>query len=83
MRKSLTKYRRPDIMKELLEQMNKQNLTVADYNTMLKIIAASLQRGAIRPEECTTVGLIYEKLKYMIQKTQKENDNAGLSKTDN
>jgi|TARA_Y100000356_G_scaffold23559_1_gene16597 hypothetical protein len=83
MRKSLTNYRRPDIMKELLEQMNKQNLTVADYNTMLKIIAASLQRGAIRPEECTTVGLIYEKLKYMIQKTQKENDNAGLSKTDN
>ena len=70
-------------MKQLLEQMNKQNLTVADYNTMLKIIAASLQRGAIRPEECTTVGLIYEKLKYMIQKTQKENDNAGLSKTDN
>ena len=70
-------------MKELLEQMNKQNLTVADYNTMLKIIAASLQRGVIRPEECTTVGLIYEKLKYMIQKTQKENDNAGLSKTDN
>ena len=70
-------------MKELLEQMNKQNLTVADYNTMIKIIAASLQRGAIRPEECTTVGLIYEKLQYMIQKTQKENDNAGLSKTDN
>ena len=70
-------------MKELLEQMNKQNLTVADYNTMLKMIAASLQRGAIRSEECTTVGLIYEKLKYMIQKTQKENDNAGLSKTDN
>ena len=70
-------------MKELLEQMNKQNLTVADYNTIIKIIAASLQRGVIRPEECTTVGLIYEKLKYMIQKTQKENDNAGLSKTDN
>ena len=70
-------------MKELLEQMNKQNLTVSDYSTMIKIIQASLQRGAIRPEECTTVGLIYEKLKYMIQKTQKENDNAGLSKTDN
>jgi|TARA_R100000081_G_C4689749_1_gene101859 hypothetical protein len=70
-------------MKELLEQMNKQNLTVSDYSTMIKIIQASLQRGAIRAEECTTVGLIYEKLKYMIQKTQKENDNAGLSKTDN
>ena len=70
-------------MKELLEQMNKQNLTVSDYSTMIKIIQASLQRGAIRPEECSTVGLIYEKLQYMIQKTQKENDNAGLSKTDN
>ena len=70
-------------MKELLEQMNKQNLTVADYNTMLKIIAASLQRGTIRPEECSTVGLIYEKLQYMIQKTKKENDNARLSETDN
>ena len=30
-------------MKELLEQMYKQNLTVADYNTIIKIIAASLQ----------------------------------------
>ena len=70
-------------MKELMEKLDKQNLTIADYNTMLKIIAATLQRGAIRPEECSTVGLIYEKLKYMIDKTQKENTNVGLSKTDN
>ena len=70
-------------MKEIMEKLEQQNLTISDYNTIIKIIAASLQRGAIRPEECTTVGLIYEKLKYMIQKTQKENDNAGLSKTDN
>ena len=70
-------------MKELMEKLDKQNLTAADYATIIKIIQASLQRGAIRPEECSTVGLIYEKLKYMIQKTQKENDNAGLSKTDN
>ena len=70
-------------MKEIMEKLEQQNLTVADYNTILKIIAASLQRGAIRPEECTTVGKLYEKLQYMIQKTQKENDNAGLSKTDN
>ena len=70
-------------MKELMEKLNQQNLTVSDYNTLLKIIAASLQRGVIRPEECTTVGLVYEKLKFMIQKEQKENDNAGLSKTDN
>ena len=70
-------------MKELMEKLNQQNLTVADYNTLLKIIAASLQRGVIRPEECTTIGRLYEKLQYMIQKTQKENTNAGLSKTDN
>lgn len=70
-------------MKEIMEKLDQQNLTIADYNTIMKIIAASLQRGVIRPEECTTVGLIYEKLKFMIQKTQKENTNAGLSKTDN
>ena len=70
-------------MKELLEKLDQQNITVADYGIMIKILQESLQRGAIRAEECTTVGLIYEKLKYMIQKTQKENDNAGLSKTDN
>jgi len=70
-------------MKEIMEKLEQQNLTVADYNTMNKVIAASLQRGTIRPEECTTVGRLYEKLKYMIEKTQKENTNAGLSKTDN
>ena len=48
-------------MKELLEQRNKQNHTEADNNTMLKIIAAYLQRGAIRHEEWISVGLIYEK----------------------
>ena len=69
-------------MKEIMEKLEQQNLTIADYNTMIKIIAASLQRGTIRPEECTTVGKIYEKLKFMIQKSQKEKTNAGLSKTD-
>jgi hypothetical protein len=70
-------------MKELMNKLNEQNLTVVDYGTMIKIIQASLQRGSIRAEECTTVGKLYEKLQYMIQKQQKENDNAGLSKTDN
>ena len=70
-------------MEQLMKKLDEQNITVADYGVMVNVIQASLQRGAIRPEECTTVGLIYEKLKYMIQKTQKENDNAGLSKTDN
>jgi hypothetical protein len=70
-------------MKELMNKLNEQNLTVVDYGTMIKVIQASLQRGSIRAEECTTVGKLYEKLQYMIQKQQKENDNAGLSKTDN
>ena len=70
-------------MKEIMEKLEQQNLTIADYNTIAKIITASLQRGAIRPEECTTVGRLYEKLQYMIEKTQKENTNARLSETDN
>ena len=70
-------------MKEILEQMDKQNLTLTDYETMLKIIAASLQRGSIRPAECSTVGMIHDKLVFTINKIKKENENAGLSKTDN
>ena len=70
-------------MKELLEKLDQQNITITDYGTMIKIIQASLQRGSIRADECTTVGKLYEKLQFMIQKQQKDNDNAGLSKTDN
>ena len=70
-------------MKELMDKLEQQNLTVQDYATIIKIIQASLQRGSIRAEECTTVGKLYEKLQFMIQKAQKEINNAGLSKTDN
>jgi len=70
-------------MKEIMEKLEQQNLTISDYNTIIKIIAASLQRGAIRPEECTTVGAIHDKLKIVIQKQQKEIDNARLSETNN
>ena len=47
-----------------MEKLEQQNLTVADYATIIKIIQASLQRGSIRAEECTTVGKIYEKLQF-------------------
>jgi len=67
-------------MKELMEKLEQQNLTISDYNTIVKIISASLQRGAIRPEECTTVGRIFEKLQFIIQK---EKNNARLSETNN
>ena len=70
-------------MEQLMKKLDEQNLTVADYATIIKIIQASLQRGAIRAEECSTVGKIYEKLQFMIQKQNKENENAGLSKTNN
>ena len=66
-----------------MDKLEQQNLTVQDYATIIKIIQASLQRGSIRAEECTTVGKLYEKIQYMIQKTQKENDNGRLSETDN
>ena len=70
-------------MEELIKKLDEQNLTVADYSTMVKIIQASLQRGAIRAEECTTVGQLYDKLIIMIEKQNKENENARLSGTDN
>tara|TARA_R100001443_G_scaffold35856_1_gene49683 strand:+ start:14708 stop:14920 length:213 start_codon:yes stop_codon:yes gene_type:complete len=70
-------------MEELIKKLDEQNLTVADYSTMVKIIQASLQRGAIRAEECTTVGQLYDKLIIMIEKQNKENENARLSETDN
>ena len=70
-------------MEELIKKLDEQNLTVADYSKMVKIIQASLQRGAIRAEECTTVGQLYDKLIIMIEKQNKENENARLSETDN
>ena len=70
-------------MKELLEKIDEQNFMVNDYQTIIKVIDASLSRGAIRSNECTTVGKLYEKCVFMINKHNKENDNARLSETDN
>ena len=70
-------------MEQLMKKLDEQNITIADYATMIKIMQASLQRGAIRIDECTTVGKLYEKIKFVAEKQQKENENAGLSKTDN
>ena len=70
-------------MKELLEKMEKQNLMISDYDIIIKIIEASVQRGAIRAEELTTVGKLYDKVILMIKKMKKENENAKLSETNN
>ena len=58
-------------MKELLEKMEKQNLMISDYDIIIKIIEASVQRGAIRAEELTTVGKLYDKVILMIKKMKK------------
>ena len=49
-------------MEQLMKKLDEQNITVTDYSTMVKVIQASLQRGAIRGEECSTVGRLYDKL---------------------
>ena len=73
-------------MKEIMEKANQQMITNEDYLTMVKIIQAALQRGAIKPEEMTAVGQLYEKLKFHLLKVeneQKEKTDGGLSKTNN
>ena len=45
-----------NLMKELLEKLDDQNLNLGDYQTMIKVLQASLQRGAIQITECETVG---------------------------
>ena len=70
-------------MEQLMKKLDEQNITVADYGVMIKVIQASLKRGSIRGEECSTVGRLYDKLIFQINKMNKENENAGLSKTDN
>tara|TARA_Y100000310_G_C20277969_1_gene621199 strand:- start:299 stop:490 length:192 start_codon:yes stop_codon:yes gene_type:complete len=63
-------------MKEIIEKMAEQNILPEDYITMVKVIQASLQRGAIRPNEMITVGKLYDKLEFMIKKMEKEKSNA-------
>ena len=70
-------------MEQLMKKLDEQNITVAEYGVMVKVIQASLERGSIRGDECSTVGRLYDKLIFQINKMNKENENAGLSKTDN
>ena len=70
-------------MEQLMKNIDEQNLLIGDYQTMIKIIQASLQRGAIQANECEPVGRLYNKLTFMIEKQNKENENARLSETNN
>ncbi len=69
-------------MKDMIEK----NLMMSDYMTMVKVIQATAQRGAIRPSEMKAVGELYEKLEFHLKKLeneQKEKTDGGLSKTNN
>lgn len=73
-------------MKEIMKKIEEQNLVSGDYVVIVKLIQACQQRGAIRPNEMTAVGKVYDKLQFILQKIaneQKEKPDGGLSKTDN
>jgi hypothetical protein len=49
------------------------NLTVADLTTMASIIEATANRGALRPQELSLVGAVYEKITAILNKVKDEN----------
>jgi|TARA_Y100000296_G_scaffold22432_1_gene26530 hypothetical protein len=55
-------------MEELLKKVQEQVITQEDFLTMLKVIDASVQRGAIRSTELTTVGKLWDKLTLQVKK---------------
>jgi len=60
-------------MEEIIKKIQEQNFETEDYLTMVKIIQSGLQRGAIRAEECTTVGKLYDKIIFHLKKLEKDN----------
>ena len=75
-------------MEQIMKKAQEQMITNDDYLTMVKIIQAALQRGALKPEEMVTVGGLYEKLKFHLIKVEndqneKEKTDGELSKTNN
>ena len=76
----------------LLEEAKNQSLLTEELITMVKVIEAMCKRGAVEPQELTTLGKLHDKLQWQLKKIKnameqaekdKEKDNAGLSKTDN
>jgi hypothetical protein len=49
------------------------NLTLADLTTIASIIEALVSRGAVRPQELSIVGAVYEKLTAILNKVKDEN----------
>ncbi len=49
------------------------NLTIADLTTIASIIEAIVNRGALRPQELSLVGSVYEKVAAILNKVKDEN----------
>lgn len=48
------------------------NLTIADLSTIASIIEAIASRGALRPQELSLVGAVYEKVTTILNKVKNE-----------
>jgi hypothetical protein len=55
------------------EQELSTNLTLADLTTIASIIEALVSRGAVKPQELSLVGAVYEKLTAILNKVKDEN----------
>ena len=49
------------------------NLTIADLTTIASIIEAIVNRGALKPQELSLVGAVYEKVAAILNKVKDEN----------
>lgn len=51
-------------------EKDKTQITLEDANTMLEVIRVASARGALRAEELTVVGTLFEKLQNYIKENQ-------------
>lgn len=53
------------------------NLTIADLTTIASIIEAIASRGALRPQELSLVGSVYEKVTATLNNIKKDEDKGN------
>jgi len=77
----------------ILDKTQEQTIVVDDLLVIIKLIQASAQRGSIKANELKTVGNLYDKINFILNKLQNEQEqlkkeqeetkDGGLSKTNN
>lgn len=77
----------------ILDKTQEQTIVVEDLLVIIKLIQASAQRGSIKANELKTVGNLYDKINFILNKLQNEQEQSkkeqqetkdgGLSKTNN